>query len=415
MASSKSKTSMKIGGIITIIVCAVLFALSGQLFETTAADEIVINQVPITGTLEFWVDQGTHFQKGGDLTRYQKTTQMWFSNRTDQGASADQSKKIVFNDAGKGWISGSARIVIPRNSKYLTMIQEDFGSMESIMLELVDPTMAKVIFATGPLMSSYESYASKKNQLIQYIDDQLQNGTFKTTSCEVKRIDEMTGKEKTVTVAALVEDADAPGGFARQEVAPFAKYGITISALTIEDIKYEDKIEAQIDGQQKALMAVQTAIAAAKEAQQNTIRAEEEGKANAATAKWLQEVVNAKEIAMAEKTKHVAELLATQQLEVAKLATKAAAETKEKDILLGQGEAERKRLVMQADGALDKKLATYERVEVAKWAALKGTNFVPTVQMGEGSGQGGNAAQIVDLLTAKTASDLGLNMDMKKK
>lgn len=399
-----------IGGFIAAA-AILLIAMAGQLWENTAADEIVINQVPITGELEIWTEQGMHFQKCGDMTRYQKTTQMWFSNRSDQGSSHDQSKKIVFNDAGKGWISGSARIVMPRDKKHLSMIQEDFGSMSSIMTELVDPTMAKVIFATGPLMSSYESYASKKNELISYIDDQLQNGIYKTTSSEVKRLDEMTGKEKTVTLARLVEDPAAPGGFARQEDAPFGKYGITIRAVTIEDIKYEDKIEKQIAEQQNRLMSVQTAIAAAKEAQQNTIRAEEEGKANAAKAKWVQEVINAKEVAVAEKNKRVAEMKAEQQLQVAKLEKKAAEETKQKEILLGQGEATRKKLVMQADGALELKLDAWVASQQAYASALKGAQLVPMYVGGTGA-NGSNATDLIEMLKIKTAKDLSLDMSV---
>ena len=386
-----------------------LMIFSGKLFEDVAADEIVINQVPVTGTLEFWTTPGLKFQMFGDIQTFDKSFQVWFSNKKDQGDSRDQSIKIIFNDAGKANLSGSARLLMPISPEKLKMIKMDFGNNENLIHELIRPTVTKVVFSTGPLLSSYESYAVKKNDLIRYIEDQLRYGIYKTVTKEVKKIDELSGKEKTISIAELIVDEKAPGGFARQEEAPFNKYGIDIRQVAIEDIIYESKIMAQISQQQQALMDVQTAIAEAKKAKQDAIKAEEQGKAEYAKAKWEQEKVNAKEIAEAEKAKQVAKL----DMEKAKF-------QKEADILAGQGIATKKKLIMQADGALDKKLKA--QIEIQKiWAEafkeFKG-ELVPSVVMG--SGDSGsikykNSAQaFMDMLMLKTAKDLGVDMKARQ-
>lgn len=384
----------------SIIILFILLTLGGKIVENITAGEIVINQVPITGTLEFWTEPGWEFQKFGDMSRYDKASQIWFSNKENQGNEEDESIKIIFNDAGIAWISGSARITLPLDAEHLRLLQTEFGSMGALSNELILPTIMKVVFSSGPLMSSFESYAVKKNDLIRYIEDQLKNGIYKTRQKEKTIIDELSGKKKSVTIAELIPNNDSPGGFERQEIAPFSKYGIQIRAVSVEDIKYEDKIMQQIAQQQKALMDVQTAIAEAKKAKQDAIKAEEQGRANYQTAKWEQEKINAKEIAQAEKAR-----------DVAKLNKEKARYQKDADILEGQGKAEKKRLIMQADGALKQKLETYEKVMAKLAEAIKAQKWVPDTVINSGSnGKGYNGAQdLMNMFMVKTARDLKLD------
>ena len=138
---------------------------------------------------------------------------------------------------------------------------------------------------------------------------------------------------------------------------------------------------------------------------QNDIKAEEQGKANAATAKWEQEVIKAKAVTKAQ-----------QEFEVAQLQKKAAAENKMKNILDGQGEAEKKRLAMQADGALTQKLQALVSIEKA-WAEAWGKNSVaitPTINSGGNSGNGAsNLDMFLQTQIAKNAQELGLDMKIK--
>ena len=122
-------------------------------------------------------------------------------------------------------------------------------------------------------------------------------------------------------------------------------------------------------------------------------------------AKWDQEVIKAKEVTTAEQRKAVATLDA-----------ETAALRKREQILIGEGEAERRKLVMAADGALDKKLEAYIKVSefyanaIAKYTGA----WVLSVMMGGASGSGNGANALIDMLTAKTAKELGLEMGAKK-
>lgn len=117
----------------------------------------------------------------------------------------------------------------------------------------------------------------------------------------------------------------------------------------------------------------------------------------------------------AEKEKAVAETKAKQKLEVARLDKEAAAQEKLANILRGQGEAERKRLVLNADGALEKKLATYETVNEF-WAKAYAQRNVPQWVMGGAGGGTGSNNDVTDfsaMLGMLVAKDMGLDLTMK--
>ena len=198
-----------LAGIIGISFLILLLFL-GKTLEDVAADEIIINQVPVTGTLKFWTTPGLKFQAFGDMETFDKSFQVWFSAKKEQGGSKDQYIKIVFNDAGEARLSGSTRLLMPRDSKKLSLIKMDFGNFENLKHELIRPTLTKVVFSTGTLLSSFESYAVKKNDLIRFIEDQLKHGIYKTVTKETKKMDELSGKMKNVSVAELVKNKKTP-------------------------------------------------------------------------------------------------------------------------------------------------------------------------------------------------------------
>jgi regulator of protease activity HflC (stomatin/prohibitin superfamily) len=197
-------------------------------------------------------------------------------------------------------------------------------------------------------MSAFESYAEKKNDLIDYITDQLNYGVYKTQVRKVETTDPITGEKKTVNLASLIPDENAPGGYKRSEVSPFSYYGLEIGQVAVSKIDYSDKVKNQIAEQQKANMAVATARSKSLAAQQEAIRAEEEGKAAAAQAKWEQE-----------KIKAVAVTKAEQEFEVARLAALKANEEAKKIKAEGEAEAYRQSKLVQA-GLSPKERAEYD-------------------------------------------------------
>jgi hypothetical protein len=372
-----------------LVLFILLLIFSGKFFQNVDADEVSCIQSPVSGKLSWYVTPGVKWQGFGKVTQYYKLDTYEFK------------VPIRFNDGGHGTIVGSLNYELPLDIDHLTQLHIKYGSQEAIQKQLIETVTDKCVYMTGPLMSSKESYAEKRTSLIRYVEDQIMNGVYKTTQKEVRMKDPMTGQDKTVTVVEIV---NSESGFARQEEAVLSGYGIKVTNFAVKGLPYDEAIEKQIKQQQDLIMQVQTAIASAKEAEQRSITVAKEGEANAAKAKWEQEVIKAQKVTEAQ-----------QKLEVAGLDAQAASAEKRANILRGEGEAERKRLVMNADGALDKKLEALVKINELYATAIKEYkgNWVPTVQMGKEGNTGGGATALVDLLTAKTARDLGVSLDVK--
>ena len=305
------------GGLIAILAIVFVCCL-GRIGEDVKNEQIVVNQFPITGNMEYWTTPGFHWQWFGKTTNYYKTSQLWFGSDNEEGIQMGNPIPVIFNDASDGQIYGSLRVKLPTDPTYLARIQTDYNGMERLMQDLVRPTVTKVIYASGPLMSAFESYAEKKNDLIEYITDQLNNGVYKTTVRTIETVDPITNEKKTVKIASLIPDENAPGGYKRSEVSPFSYYGLEIGQVAVSKIGYSETVRKQIAQQQEANMMVQTSKAKTLAAQQEAIRAEEAGKAAAMEAKWQQEKIKAVEVTKAEQAYEVARLEALEAKEVAK-------------------------------------------------------------------------------------------------
>ena len=384
--------------VLAIFVGGLLFT-SGKLIEFVDNSEYVIIQ-GVGGNLKVCKEAGPVWQGFGTATHYKKSNQFWFSKLTEEGDSTDQSIKVRFNDGGHANLSGSVRWYMPNDDKSIIKLHTDYGSQAAVEIGLIKQVLTKAIYMTGPLMSSKESSAEKRNDLLSYVEDQAINGVYKTKQIERKIIDELE-KEKIVTVVEIQKDEK--GVMLRNEKSMLASYNISLQGLAFNSIDYTKDVEAQIKLQQNLTMQVQTSIANAKKSIQDAITTEQKGKADAAAAKWKQEVIKATLVTEAQQKKEVAEL----DVKTAEL-------NKRKQILEGEGEAAKKRLVMQANGALEQKLETW--LESQKyWAEAFGKyqgNVVPTYSSGGGGG-GNGAINFMEVMGAKAAKDLMLDFKNK--
>lgn len=366
-------------------------------------ETIVVNQYPFTGNMEYWTTPGFHWQWWGKTTTYYKTQQLWFGSDSESGEQQGNPIPVIFNDASDGMIYGSLRVKLPTDPKFLARIQTDYNGMDRLMNDLVRPTVTKVIYASGPLMSAFESYAEKKNDLIEYITDQLNNGVYKTAVKQAKVTDAITGEEKTVKIATLIPDSLSAGGYKRSESSPFAYYGLEIGQVAVSKIAYSDKVNSQIARQQEANMLIATSKAQAAAAQQESIRAEEEGKAIAMKAKWEQEKIKAVEVTKAEQEYEVARLSALKAKEDAKrieaqgMAEAAAARAK---VLAGLDPLQR--------ATIDKETT----IGVAQALAKSNVRWVPEVMIV--GGKEGASANPMDAVGLNMLLDITKNMKSNK-
>lgn len=408
VSASGLKKSIGIGLIVVLSIIG--FSMLGSVIESVDANEICVIQDPLDGELHWYTSAGYKGQWFGKVTKYPKRNIYRFNAIYEEAdgkrvISQDHRLKIGFNDGGGGMVDGSIQYDMPLDSKNLSELHSKFGSAEAIQAQLVETVVKKSIYMTGPLMSSRESFAEKKNDLIHYVEDQIANGVYKTRRREERVKDTLTGTDKTLLVSEIVIGSNSLPE--RQETGQLTVFGIKPFNFSISELGYDTVVLDQIKKQQEITMAVQTSIAKAREAEQNAITVGKEGEASAAKARWEQEVVKAREVTAAEQRKAVA-LLDVQTADA----------RKREQTLIGEGEGARRRAAMIADGALDKKLDAYVKVQQVYADAIKNYQgqWVPSVIMGQGGGgqQANAATSLLELMGVKAARDLGLDMNIPK-
>ena len=394
--------------VIPIVILVVVILLGMNAFETVEKGTYQIRQFPITGTLSVKMDPGMWCQCFGDVQTWPVSITFDFTR--------DHIIPTRFNDGSQSTVLGTVRVYMPKSEeKALELItKHGFRSINSVMEQLVFPHLGRVLRLTGNLMSAKESFDEKRADFDSMAFDQLLNGVYKTVTSIKQITDPLTGKKTTKNFKEILLDKN--GNF-RREGNPMEGTGISFDAFRITAIKYPQVVESQIEAQRKAIMEVETARANAKKAEQDAKTIEMKGKADVMQSKYEKEQEKVKAIVEAQQQKEVAELHAAKELAVAKLMKMAAKEEKERQILLGQGESERKKLVMNADGALAQKLEAWKEVNRYYAQAMKDYKgqWVPNVVMSGGqNGQNVNAAQsLLDLFMVKTARDLSLDMSIR--
>jgi len=370
------------------------------------------------GNLSVKFEPGIYFTSFGKTWEYNDfITFDHDREKADGGAVLDQTGiGVRYQDGGMGAVYGKSRYALPNDEVSMLDLHKAFRSNKGVANKLIKPVVEEAMNLTAGLMRSEEAYATKRAIFTELAKSQIAKGKFVTRIKIITVTDETTGKSIETEVPEIVTV-----GTVRQHVpSDLAKFGVTLETIQLNDPGFEGSTKTQIADKREATMAIITAKANAEKAKQEAITAEEQGKANVMTAQYQQEVIKEKAIVVAEQAKEVATIAAEQKVEVARQAQLEAVQFKLKaieikaaNILEGEGLAEKKRLIIEADGALEQKLKTYERVNGYYAEAVGKNKWVSEVSMGGGeSGGGDTATQLINLLTTKTAKDLALDMSM---
>lgn len=402
-----------------VIIAIALLISSSKLVETVEKGTYQIKQAAVTGKMSAKMTPGLWAQVFGDIEVMPIADTFFFThdNDTKDDVDEDTSMEVRFNDGSLCKISGTLRIIMPKSETDAINLVTVKGhkTYNDVQEKLIKPTVRNVLRATANLMSARDSYSSKRQDFITFSRDQIQNGMYKTRS-EVKMVKDLVSGEMVAKEFQVIDKVD---GVPQYRLNPLAGTGITLANFEIKSFQYEKKVRDQIAEQQGALMAVQTAKANAEKAEQDKLTIEAQGKAKVATARYEKEQEKIRAVVDAEKLKEVAVLNATRELEVAVLAKKAAAETKAKDILLGQGQAEKKRLIIQADGALKEKLSAMVEIQNV-WATAYSNRAVPNYYVaGGGDGESGGSLdmqsqQFMNFINLSMAKMLNVDTGIRK-
>jgi len=331
-----------------------------------------------------------------------------------EGSLVDQGVVVRYQDGGKGTIYGKDRFRLPSDEKTMLELHRSFRSPEGLANRFLRPTIKEAHQLTAGLMSSEEAYAEKRGTYISWVQDQIANGRYVTELVEKFETNETGEKERKLIPVIAYDTSGQP----KRASSALQKYGLTVETENITNWDFEPRTLEQIAKKREATMAIITAKAEAEKSKQDAITAEQKGKADVVKAQYEKEVIKAQAVVDAQREAEVAVIAAKQKVDVAsqeKLEAEqkklAAIEEKQRLIALGQGEAERKRLTMQADGYLQQKIDAWKEVNFRYASALEKQKWVPDIMLGGSQGStGGGAQALIDMFAAQTAKQLKIDL-----
>lgn len=315
---------------------------------------------------------------------------------------------IRFNDATTARAAGITQYILPSTEKEMLAIHNTHKTPESLVQRRLGPYTIECLQNSSQLMSSEMHYGGGRAQMAQDYLDQLKNGAFLLSVQETNTYDSIEKVYKKLYAVAIQKDS---AGANKRKFSSIKEYSIAVADAQITQVDYEDAVDKML---QKKIQAATDASVSRQQlmtAQQKQLTAEAQGKQKLVEIEYIQKQEQTKQVVVAETQVE----LAKQDLAKQEIARQAAEKEAAKIKTLADAKAYEKQRMMSADGALEKKLATYEKVQ-GMWAdAFKGYTgaIVPSTIMGSSSYQGNAATQFMEIMGLKAAKDLSLDLKNK--
>lgn len=404
---------------INIKVMAVLFALIGialLIFQLNpfGYNDLGYRQIVETPTGKKYVVFGnglyTKFP-GSKVTSYPNV--ITIANRgANTGSTVDGALiPIRFNDATEAVAQTVVRFRLPNIEEDMLLLHSEYINKEYLALKGLQPYTIECLKSSAQLMDSEIHYSGGRAQLSQDFQNQLSNGLYLLDIMEIAVKDTVTGEVKRIYENKVRVDET---GLPIRKESDLKQFGLSIASATIENVDYEDKVDEKLSKKIEASTRESVSKQNLITAQQEELTAAAEGRRQLVEIEYKEKQIQTQQLVEAETSVRLAEKNREKQvisLEAAKLE---AARIKE----LAEATAFKKKKIIEADGALEKKLDAYIQTQQMWAQAFENYtgDMVPQFQTGGSDGKGGNAGTaFMDLMSAKAAKDLTLDLNVNTK
>ncbi len=317
---------------------------------------------------------------------------------------------IRFSDGPTALTSGITQYILPNNEEEMLAIHNTHKTPEALVSRRLAPYTQECLQNSAQLLTTEMHYGGGRAQMAQDYLDQLKNGAFLLEITETNIYDTIEKTNKKTYQSVIQYE---PNKIPKRKFSSIKEYGVTVADAQITDVDYEKavdnllkkKIEASTDAsvsRQRLMTAQQQKLTAEAEGQKRLVEIEYQQKQE--QTKLVVAAQTQVELARQDKLKQQIAMEAS-SLEAAKIKT------------LADAKAYEKAKIMAADGALEKKLATYEKVN-DMWSKAFGSytgSVVPNFVMGSSGNQGNAAINFMEMMNAKTAMDLNNSFKITSK
>lgn len=413
---------IKYFAILLVAVFVIFFLFKGFLVDTNYGGYILIKEY-LNGTMTPVMEEGVTWKWGGTTYMYKRAGSYRFAQskvlkayKMDISANGP-AIEVRFNDGGTATISGYVRFVLSQKPDMLLNMHNKFRSYDNLVSTGVKQLVIESIQLSAAMMSSEESYTTKRAEFSELAWDQITNGVYLTEQEAIQVKNPKTNEIQTKYLVKIktrqVKDPKTGETIKvlQRKEDPLSPYDITVSQFVITDIDYEKGIKRQIAEKRSALMETIAVKAKAEKAAQERITAEEVGKRNVMVSKYQAEVTKVKDVTDADMKKEVATILAQKDFRVAEIDVDTAKWEKKAKEFRAEANFVLNNMKFRADNALELKLELMLEIN-QMWAdAFKKSPqmLVPRIMLDNNKSNrtgNNNVENLLNMLTIKTAKDL---------
>lgn len=404
----ENKNIFKIVGFVVITLISIYF-IAECIGYNTSGYRTVIESRTGNGKLEVKFNSGFYYTFFGKTKEYPDVMTVSFTKEGGTTSSIDINPiTIRFNDATSATSEGVVKFMLPKDEDKMIRLHKDYRSVENLGLTGFKPFVMECLKNSAQLMSSEMHYLGGRSTMSQNFQNQLEDGVLILITEEKVIRDTIENENKRVYSTRIATENGKPV----RKKSMLEQYNVTVIDAVISDVDYEERVDKllglKIDAtsktsisKQELMRAQQEALTAKAQGEKTLVETEYKELQNQKTQviQAQTEVELAKQNKMKEQTSYEASKFT-------------AARMKE----LAEAEAYGKKVVMIADGALEKRINGFVEVNKAYAAAMGNQPIVPETYFGGSNGTGSvpNSSTFIDLMIMKTAKDFSLDYGVKK-
>lgn len=315
--------------------------------------------------------------------------------------------QVRFNDATTADMSGIVQYILPTNEEEMIALHNAHRTPASLVTKRLAPYTKECLQSSAQLMSAEMHYGGGRAQMAQDYLDQLKNGAFLLATSEVSVYDSIDKGNRKTYQTKIQKGTD---GTAKRKFSSIKEYGVTVADAQITDVDYQEQVDQMLTKKIEAATAASVSKQQLITAQQQALTAKVQGEKTLVEIEYKQKQDQTVQVVQAQTKVEIAKQDLLQQ----DIQLQASKKEAEKIKTLADANAYDKQRMIQADGALDSKLEAYKTVQ-KYWADALSKytgNIVPTYQTGGSTGNG--AINFMDIMGAKAARDLSLDLKNKE-
>lgn len=402
-------------GIITAGVLGVLCVLFQPMTFYAEPGFSYLVQYP-TGTQKVIFEPGYHFRYFGNLLPFKNVLSVLCTEDSlADTTSYNPPIEVRFNDAVVADVEVATRFRLPRSPEQFKTIALEFRSQENLVNATLLRSVKEVARNSARMFSAQEYIAGRGGEFETAILDQIRQGVFRLQveeetiddeemiTTEEQRTISSDGKRVRLRVSKLVDENGIP---IRKE-NPISVYGIEVTQCTVSKVDPEQKFKDMLSQQRDAAAQANVERQKAKTAAFARQKIVAEGESEKARIRVEEEKKQITTLITAETRKKNEEII----LDERRLQKQQAEEEAARIKTLAEAKAQERKLLMEADNALQLRLDTEVRIHQAYADALsKAGKLVPDIVI-QNSGEGGtsSAMDLINMLKVQMAQQISNN------